>query len=703
MRRMIATLAVALVLGGGAPPSRAQTPADFAQTAAYVASLQNKDGGFGAAPGQPSTLGSTSSALRILKYVGGSVSDVLNCIKYVKSCQVGGGFAPTPGGKPDSLTTSTGLLAVAELKIIDPSTTAKAVEFFHENAKEDEQVRMAVAGLEAVDGRSPDLPRWLEQIGKLGNPDGTFPEGPGQAFKAGTVAATVLRTGGSLANRDAAIAAIKGGQRADGGWSKDDRPSDLASSYRVMRALYMMKEKPDLDRLKGFIARCRKSDGTYSNTPDGPGNLGGTYFASILTYWSRKLEGEPPIVETAGFVPIFNGRDLTGWEGDESVWSARDGMIVGKSKGLDHNVFLATRETYRDFVLSLTFRVVDGKGNSGVQFRSVRIPGTEMSGYQADIGDGYWGSLYDESRRNKTLVTASKDALAKLNKNSWNHYVIRALGDKIEIHLNGATSVVYRENDPKVAREGLIALQVHSGGPMEVQFKDIMIQRAPSPDASSDPKAPGFHVRSTSTDQGEYKYTVYVPEGYDETRSYPAILFLHGAGERGEDGMVCSQVGLGSAIVQRGGIPAIVVFPQARKTWQADSDDAKAALKAFDEVSKAYKIDPDRVVLTGLSMGGMGTWNIAAQHPEKFAAIVPVCGPGRTEDVTKFLKIPIRGFVGDEDSPRLHLGMRTLIEAIRSAGSNPGYTEYRSVGHNSWDRAYNDPATIDWMLSQKRP
>ena len=702
MRRLHQTSALLLIGLASTASVRAQSPAEFAQTAAYVASLQNPDGGFGPAPGAPSTLGTTSGAVRILRYVGGSIPDVLNCIKYVRSCQVDGGFAPTPGGKADSLTTSIGLLAVGELKIADRKVVDEAVAYFHDHAKELEQVRMAVAGLEAVGGKSDDLPRWLDQVRTLGNPDGTFPEAPGQAFAAGTVAATILRSGGELPNREAAIAAIKAGQHPDGGWSKDAGPSDLSSSYRVMRALYLLKERPDLERLKAFIARCRKPDGTYSNRPDAPGDLGATYYAAIMTSWARKLDGEPPVVETAGYTPLFNGRDLAGWEGDETIWSARDGMIVGKSGKLDHNVFLATQASYKDFALSLCFRVIGGKGNSGVQLRSVRVPGTEMSGYQADIGEGYWGSLYDESRRNKTLVKGSSEALARLRPSDWNHYLIRCFGDRITITLNGVTSVDYREDDPSVAREGLIALQVHAGDPMEVQFKDVMIQRVPSPDEGP-AEAPGFHVRTVQAPYGHSKYTVYVPEGYDRTKAYPAILFLHGAGERGEDGSVPSQVGLGPAIIHHGGVPAIVVFPQARKTWQADSDDAAAALGALDDVMKAYNIDRSRVVLTGLSMGGMGTWSIAAAHPEKFAALVPICGPGKPEDVAKYAGLPIRGFVGDDDSPRLHLGMRAMIEALRAAGATPGYTEYRGVGHVSWDRAYNEPGTLDWMLSQKRP
>ena len=105
-----------------------------------------------------------------------------------------------------------------------------------------------------------------------------------------------------------------------------------------------------------------------------------------------------------------------------------------------------------------------------------------MSGYQADIGEGYWGCLYDESRRNRVLVQASPKALEALNKTGWNQYVIRAMGDQITLSLNGVTSVDYREADPEIARDGKIAVQIHAGGPMEVQFKDILIQALPDPD-----------------------------------------------------------------------------------------------------------------------------------------------------------------------------------------------------------------------------
>jgi hypothetical protein len=195
--------------------------------------------------------------------------------------------------------------------------------------------------------------------------------------------------------------------------------------------------------------------------------------------WLRLLDGTSAVLQPAEFSPLCSGKDLTGWEGDTQLWSARDGVLIGTSQGLNHNEFLATTQSYQNFILSLRFRLKDGQGNSGVQFRSVRVPGTEMSGYQADIGENYWGCLYDESRRNKVLVKASAKALETLKNNDWNHYVLCAIGDRITLYLNGVPSVIYREEDPRIARDGLIAVQIHAGGPMEVQFKDLKIRRLP--------------------------------------------------------------------------------------------------------------------------------------------------------------------------------------------------------------------------------
>jgi predicted esterase len=579
----------------------------------------------------------------------------------------------------------------------------EASDYLGKNAKEFEEIRMAIAGLEAVHGSSPEFSKWNEHLQGMRKPDGTWGEGPEQAYATGGAGAAVLRMGLKLDKRDAVVAALKAGQRPEGAWSKDAGPPDLAATYRIMRALYMLHERPDIERLLAFIARCRQSDGSYASKPGGAGDLGGTYTATIVIYWVRQLLGLPTVVETAGLTPLVNGKGLPGWEGDMQLWSNKDGMLVGHSPGLDHNEFLSSTRSYGDFVLSLYFRMIDGKGNSGVQFRSVRIPHHEMSGYQADIGEGYWGCLYDESRRNKVLVPARDEALKALNKTDWNHYVVSAAGDKIVLSINGKRSVEYHEPDAAIARSGMLAVQIHAGGPMEVQYKDVMIQPLPTPTADK-PAAPGFHLRTVKTDEGDRKYSLYVPEGYDGTRVFPVILFLHGSGERGQDGITPAQVGIGPAIFNRPhGVPALVVFPQARQTWAAGSADINAALKALDDVMTSFATDPHRVILTGLSMGGRGSWDLAAAHPERFAAVVPICGRGQPADAAKLKALPVWSFCGDADRDQTVLNMRSMVEALQKEGSSPRLTEYRGVPHQSWDRVYNDPEVIDWMLGQRKP
>jgi len=178
-----------------------------------------------------------------------------------------------------------------------------------------------------------------------------------------------------------------------------------------------------------------------------------------------------------GFAPLFDGKSLDDWEGDKGLWKLVDGRIVGDSPGIKHNQFLSTKRTFDDFELRLEFKLHGGTGNSGIQFRSQRDPkSSEVSGYQADIGEKYWGCLYDEHRRNKVLVQAPADFEAKLKKDEWNSYVIRAESDHIVLKINGITTVDYKELDPKIARTGMIAVQIHSGGPMKVEFRNLRIQ-----------------------------------------------------------------------------------------------------------------------------------------------------------------------------------------------------------------------------------
>lgn len=178
------------------------------------------------------------------------------------------------------------------------------------------------------------------------------------------------------------------------------------------------------------------------------------------------------------FKQIFNGSDLSGWEGDSFLWKVEDGALTGRSPGIPYNDFLATTERYSDFILRFRVHLLGNEGNSGVQFRSERVPGSmEMIGYQADIGPSWWGNLYDESRRRVTLVEAPQNVIRRaLKPDGYNDYEIHAEGPKIVLRINGQVTVDYTEEDNSIPQNGLIALQIHSGPAMEVRFKDIRIK-----------------------------------------------------------------------------------------------------------------------------------------------------------------------------------------------------------------------------------
>ncbi len=185
--------------------------------------------------------------------------------------------------------------------------------------------------------------------------------------------------------------------------------------------------------------------------------------------------------------PLFDGKTLDQWEGNTNVWHVEDGLLVGGDgkAALKNNEFLASRAEFADFDLRLKFRLEGTEGfvNSGVQFRSQRVPhDPEMVGYQADIGDGWYGCLYDESRRNTVLARPGDDVLkAALHPlGQWNDYEVRCEGRHIVIRLNGQVTVDFVEADAKIPTTGHLGLQVHGGGKTRVSFKDIVIDSIPA-------------------------------------------------------------------------------------------------------------------------------------------------------------------------------------------------------------------------------
>ena len=195
-----------------------------------------------------------------------------------------------------------------------------------------------------------------------------------------------------------------------------------------------------------------------------------------------------PSLCAAPATALFDGHSLTGWEGDLKWWRVADGALTGGSttEKVPRNFFLATTRSFQNFDLRLKLKLTGdpatGMINSGVQIRSLRVPAdTEMSGYQVDAGDKWWGKLYDESRRNKVIAepldAAAADAAVK--KGGWNEYRIRTEGPRIRAWINGVPTLDYTEADPSVALDGKIALQIHSGGIALVQAKDVTIEELP--------------------------------------------------------------------------------------------------------------------------------------------------------------------------------------------------------------------------------
>ena len=230
------------------------------------------------------------------------------------------------------------------------------------------------------------------------------------------------------------------------------------------------------------------------------------------------------------------------------------------------------------------------------------------------------------------------------------------------------------------------------------------------------PKETGFLNRVIKVNNTEYRYQVYLPADYTKAKQWPVILFLHGAGERGEDGLAQTQVGIGGAIrFHADRFPAVVVMPQCRKeVWWTDPAMEKQALAILEKSMKEFHGDAKRVYLTGISMGGYGTFAFASKHPGKFAAAVPVCGgvvmprtqaegDPYTEVAVKIGKTPMWIFHGSADTSVPVTESQKMNAAIKAAGGNVRYTEYPGVPHNSWDKAYGEVDLAKWLLEQRLP
>lgn len=292
MRTWLVTPALVLALSS---PLAAQRPASQPETLAYLQKLHHADGGFAPAStaraASPSSLRATLGAVRALRYFGGQLADREATRAFCERCfdRETGGFADRPGGKSDVPTTAVGLMAAVELELPLDRYREPALAYLMQHAKGFEDIRIAAAGLEAIHARPAQATAWLKEIQAMRNSDGTYGSGSGQARATGGAVVAVLRLGGEIEQRDQVVAALKAGQRADGGFGKADAAgSDLDSCYRIMRAFAMLKIQPDADRLRTFVASCRNADGGYGVTPGERSTVSGTYEAGIILHWLER-------------------------------------------------------------------------------------------------------------------------------------------------------------------------------------------------------------------------------------------------------------------------------------------------------------------------------------------------------------------------------------------------------------------------------
>jgi hypothetical protein len=291
LHRFVLMLVAGLGLTSGAAAQKLDIE-QVEESIRYINDLQNPDGAFRpAATDRQSDLGATSSALRAIKYLHPRARprDTQGPVQYVEKCYDAstGSFRNRPDGTTDVRTTAMGLMAMAELKMPTDKHAAAITKYFAANAKTLPDIYIAAAALAAAEIQTPKAADWIAEFDKTRQADGTYGK---DAFESAGAAITILRLKGEIKEPLAVADQLLAAQRPDGGFGRPDQPSDLSTTYRIMRAVHMLKRKPDVERCRAFIARCRNEDGGYGVSPGQPSTTSATYFAAIVTHWLDEAE-----------------------------------------------------------------------------------------------------------------------------------------------------------------------------------------------------------------------------------------------------------------------------------------------------------------------------------------------------------------------------------------------------------------------------
>jgi predicted peptidase len=204
---------------------------------------------------------------------------------------------------------------------------------------------------------------------------------------------------------------------------------------------------------------------------------------------------------------------------------------------------------------------------------------------------------------------------------------------------------------------------------------------------------------------GAHQYLLYLPQDYDpqSAKRWPLVLFLHGSGERGDNLHMVAHHGPSKHVEEGQHFPFILVSPQCpAHGWWSREPDVHALAELLDEIESNYAVDPDRVYVTGLSMGGYGVWSLAIAYPHRFAAIAPICGGGNPWTVSAIRHIPVWAFHGDQDRAVPIEDGKAMVDAHRACGGNANLTIYPGVGHDSWTQTYANQEFYNWLLAQRR-
>jgi len=215
------------------------------------------------------------------------------------------------------------------------------------------------------------------------------------------------------------------------------------------------------------------------------------------------------------------------------------------------------------------------------------------------------------------------------------------------------------------------------------------------------PMTPQLPTGEQVVQKAGYPFWIFLPEGYDpQGKSWPMILFLHGAGERGSDIEKVKVHGPPMMVETDKAFPFIVVSPQCPegRRWQPET-----LIQLLDAVIETHQVDAERIYLTGLSMGGFGTWALAAAHPDRFAAIVPICGGGDPDQACRLKTLPTWVFHGAKDEVVPLSASQDMVTALQACDGNVRFTIYPDAGHNSWTQTYHNQELYAWFLKHRQP